>query len=52
MPQSDSVYYYVVYAIIAVVFIVVLKMPKSKTKEKKRPISTSKKFQNKQDYNS
>jgi len=52
MPQSDNIYYYVVYAIIAIIFVVVLKMPKSKTKEKKRPISTSKKFQKREDADS
>ena len=30
MPQSDNVYYYVVYGIILIAFIIVLKMPKKK----------------------
>ncbi|MBD3791204.1 MAG: hypothetical protein IE918_03490 [Campylobacterales bacterium] len=47
MPTGDNLYYYLAYAIIVIVFIVVLKMPK-KEKDKtsrKGPLSTSKKFQ-------
>jgi len=28
MPQSDNIYYYVVYGVILVVFVIVLKSPK------------------------
>ncbi len=30
MPQSDNVYYYIVYGIILIAFVIVLKMPKKK----------------------
>jgi hypothetical protein len=30
MPQSDNVYYYIVYGIILIAFLIVLKMPKKK----------------------
>ncbi len=33
MPQSDNIYFYVVYAVILVIFYVVLKSPKDKDKE-------------------
>ena len=30
MPESDNLYYYVAYAVILVVFVIVLKSPKKK----------------------
>ena len=30
MPQSDNIYYYVIYGLILVAFVIVLKMPKKK----------------------
>lgn len=42
--MSENIYY-LFYAIIVVVFIIVLKMPKKdQDKNRKKPISTSKKF--------
>ena len=35
MPQSDNIYYYVVYGLILAAFFIVLKMPKKDKGEKK-----------------
>ena len=35
MPQSDNIYYYVVYGLILVAFFIVLKMPKKDKGDKK-----------------
>ncbi|MFT7879285.1 MAG: hypothetical protein ABXS91_02730 [Sulfurimonas sp.] len=49
MPEGDNLYYYLAYAIIVIIFIVVLKMPKKEKgdRSEKGPLSTSKKFNKK-----
>jgi len=35
MPQSDNLYYYIVYGVILIAFVVVLKSPKKSVNENK-----------------